>query len=819
MRKLSPVTFAVSLCLGVNGLTAIASEQNEDQQKIIITGSHIKRIEQESASPIVTLSKDDIARSGATTLSGLLETTVLHNGGALNNQQTGGFTPGAASYNLRGLRSDRTLVLVDGRRLASYPFGQNGSVAFVDLNSIPLGEVESVEILKDGASAAYGSDAISGVVNVITRRSFEGHQTKVKVQQSDSDYEGKFVSYVGGFSDENNDLVLVAEYQDYTALLGKDFVPGSQLTISDASAYSFPGTYITQDANSNLVATPAPGCSRSENADEFFVDVAGTVCLNDWAGDRQLIPENERKSLAAKWSRYISDSTVYSSISFNQIDTKSDVPFGFVSSDFFIAQDNQFNPINQDMLYLRGFSEVGLQTIETEAQNINFVVGMEGLISEYDFDISLSHSLTKVDEIYADGWMHQDSATALVQAINNGEINPFQPLTAEQIGGYTSQFNHNGESDQTSLIGRLSGEITELESGIVYFASGVEFRKESIEDTSDQAIIDGDVVGLGSSSAKGDRNVSALFGEVIVPITEEIELNAAVRFDDYSDFGSSVNPKISMKYRPSELVLLRASYGAGFRAPNLFELYTDEVTGSVGDVPFIQVANADLEAETSESFNFGIVFDIDERFMASFDFWKIDVEDMITNLGVQAILTEVDENDNLVYSDFIVRNPDDSIAYVIDPFLNLDSQMAQGVDFAARLSFTKNAELQINISHLAELTQTTRSSGVEQNLEGTYLFPENRFNANLILGTDNFKHVLSGYYTAEHGNENFSVDGYFKADYQLTYTYGDHQFNLMVANLFDEEPPINELGQWPYFEQRMYSPLGRNFSLTWTYDI
>ncbi|MCW8997230.1 MAG: TonB-dependent receptor, partial [Kangiellaceae bacterium] len=642
---------------------------------------------------------------------------------------------------------------------------------------------------------------------------------KVKLLQSDSDYEGKFVSYVGGFSNEDNDLVLVAELQEYTALFGKDFEPGSQLTLSDAGAYSFPGTYITQDASSNLIATPGQGCVRSESADEYFVDVAGNVCVNDWAADRQLLPENERKSLAAKWSRYISDSTIYSSLSFNQIDTTSDVPFGLVAADFFVAQDNQFNPINQDMLLLRGFSETGLQTIETEAQNLNFVVGLEGMVSEYDFDISLNHSLTKVDELYSEGWMHRDSAGDLVAAVNNGTINPFEPLTSEQIDSYTSQFNHQGESEQTSILGRLSGELTEWDSGIVYFASGIEFRKESIEDTSDQAILDGEVVGLGSSSAKGDRDVSALFAEVILPATEDIEFNVAVRFDDYSDFGSSVNPKVSMKYRPSELILLRASYGTGFRAPNLFELYTDEVTGSVGDVPFIQVANSDLEAETSESFNFGVVFDIDERFMASFDFWKIEVEDMITNLGVKAILTEVDENDNLIYSDLIVTNPDNSIAYVIHPYLNLDSQMAQGIDISARLSFTKNAELQINISHLAELTQTTNSTGIEQNIEGTYLYPENKVNVNLILGTDSFKHVLSAYYTAEHGDETFTVDGYFKADYQLSYTIGDHRFNLMVANLFDEEPPVNELGQWPYFEQRMYSPLGRNASLSWTYDF
>ena len=818
MRKLNPVSFAVSICLAANGLPAIAKESNEEQQKIIITGSHIKRIENESSSPLVVLEQEDIARSGATTLAGLLETTVLNSGGALNNQQTSGFTPGAASYNLRGLRSDRTLVLVDGRRLASYPFGQNGSVAFFDLNMIPLAEIESVEILKDGASAVYGSDAISGVVNVITKRSFNGSEVKFKTLQTETDYQGNSLSYLGGFSDSNNDLVVVAEIQDYDALRGQDFQGAATLNASEANVFSFPGSYLTQQPSGDLLFTPAPNCARSESAATYFENVAGDVCVNDWAADRQLLPENQRSAISAKWTHFLGEYSLYTGLSISKIETVSDVPFGQLGNSFFYNATETFNPLDEAMVFYRGFSEIGLQTIETEANNTNFVIGLEGLLGEYDFDINLSHSLTKVDELYADGWVHQDDAAAFYTAIENREINPFDVLSAEQISALTSQFAHNGKSYQTAISAKLSGEIAELEHGPIYFASGLELRQEFIRDTSDQAILDSEVVGLGSSSAEGDRDISAVFGEFIIPAGENLEFNAALRIDNYSDFGSSVNPKLSMSYKPTESVLLRASYGTGFRAPNLFELYTDEVSGSVGNFPFIQVANPDLEAETSESFNIGLVFDINEQFMASFDLWQIEVEDMITNLGVNTILTATDENDELIYSDLIITNPDDSIAYIIDPFLNLDSQKSQGIDITARLAFTDVLELKLNASHIAKLEQVNTAIGQSRDLEGTYLFPENRISANLIWQTNDFTHTLSAYYFDEHGSEDFMIDSYSRFDYQVSFAMDSHLFNVMIGNLADDLAPTNRLGPWPYYEQRMYSPIGRNVSLTWTYQ-
>lgn len=369
------------------------------------------------------------------------------------------------------------------------------------------------------------------------------------------------------------------------------------------------------------------------------------------------------------------------------------------------------------------------------------------------------------------------------------------------------------------LSGHLSGELTELENGSLYFASGVEFRKEYIRDKREEAFAEGKVVGLGNSSAEGERDIAAVFAEFIIPATQDLEMNLALRYDNYSDFGSSLNPKASLSYTPIDSLLVRASWGTGFRAPNLFELHSDEVAGFVGPIPFFTQANPDLEAETSESLNLGLVFDINERFMASFDVWQIEVDDIITNLGVNTILTTEDESGDLVYADLITYNPNNTIAFVTDPFLNLDSQKAQGIDISSKLSFTDSLHLKINASHLMKLQQQNKALTSSSDLEGEYLFPENRVNMSFIWEVADFEHVLLGKYTGSHGDEELEIEGYSTFDYQLNYQYDAHQITFMVANLADEEPPTNKPSAWPYYEQRMYSPLGRTYSLQWKYDF
>lgn len=817
MFNKTPLSLAIGFCLSATPFSAFAEEAKPEDLRIIITGSHIKRIDQEAASPLAIISNADIERTSATNLGELLQSTVYSNGSSLNNQQTGGFSVGASNYNLRGLRSDRTLVLVDGKRLPGYPFAQDGNVAFTDLNIVPLAEIERIEILKDGASATYGSDAIAGVVNIITRRDYDSSEIKIKTAGvQDGDYRGNFISFVEGVSHKDTEVVFIGEFQHNKALTGSFSDETDTLDDDEVSSFSFPGTYFTLDQNSNLVGTPAPGCERIIDAVPLGA-ASGEACGFDWASQRQVIPENHRIALSLKVTQDLGESTFLTDITFNLTETDSDVPFGLTGNDFFVDSTSAFNPIGEAMIFRRGFSEIGLQNINTEARTIRALFGFNGLISDYDYEVTLSHGRTDVDERFNKGWMHQSDRDALFLAINNEEINPFEPLSSAQIDQYTSNFSSDGKSYQTQLSAALSGEIMELDAGPVFMATGVEFRNEFVRSDSDQEILDGEVVGLGSAFAEGERDISALFAEFIVPATNDLELNLSLRYDDYSDFGSEVNPKLSLRYAANEEMVFRASWGTGFRAPNLFELNSGDIIGTVGSIPVISTGNAELEAETSESYNVGFVYDDNKQFSASIDFWSIDVEDMITNLGLFTILNATDEQGNLVYQDLITLNPDNSIAFVTDPFINIDQQNTNGIDLSAKWKITGDLTWSINASQVSKIEQNNVALNEKNDLAGEYLFPKNRINSNILWRTGDFNHAFSIYNLASHGTDDNQVDSYTKVDYQLNYQLDSHTITFNIDNLFDEEAPSNRPSSWPYYEQRMYTPFGRKFSLQWRY--
>ncbi|WP_444997820.1 TonB-dependent receptor plug domain-containing protein [Aliikangiella sp. IMCC44359] len=839
MHKFQSAVIAVASCIASHNLYALNETKDDNKDRIIITGSHIKRIALEPTAPLSILTEEDIGRSSATNLGELLQMTELGNGDFINNQNTNGFSPGTSGFNLRGLRTDRTLVLVDGKRLPSYPFGAEGSVAFIDLNMIPLTEISRVEILKNGASAVYGSDAIGGVVNVITKKEFIQREISIKASQVEKGhYNNQTISYIDGFSSEESEFIAIAELQNTKGLLGEDISISSNLEADEVDLYSYPGTYwLPNTANAGYTLMPSPTCSPENLLDVNLIQTentenSGQYCINNWAKRRHLIPDNQRISLSLKWQQYFGDDQFYSSFSTNQTNTDSDVNFGLVGDFFQIDNDSPYYPLETgESLYLqRGFTEKGLRNINTFAQNYRIKVGFSGLIDVYDYDISLNHGLTKVKETFENGWMTFDQRTALIQTINNGDINPFEPLTDEIFNTYTQEFKHDGTSKITALNFNFSGEIYLLDKDPIFFALGAEYRKESIEDVFSQEILDGNVVGLGSSSADGDRQINALFSEFSIPATEDLEINLSIRYDDYNDFGSSLNPQLSMSYKPTESLLFRASWGEGFRAPNLFELHSGEVVGSIEfdgvNYPFKNFGNLNLKAETSENISIGTALDLSENMMMTLDYWAIDIEDMISRLSIDTILTFKNENGNLVYDDLITYDNQNNITNVDIPFLNIDSLASEGIDLTLRWDINKSLEWRLEASHLLKLEQKDGALEQVEDFAGEYLYPQDRINTSLIWSQGNFNQSLAAFYIASHGTEESKIKSHPQLNYQLGYQINDHSISFKINNLLDKQPPNNrylkqsdgsELGTWPYYEQRVYSPIGRHYSLQWRY--
>jgi iron complex outermembrane receptor protein len=810
--------------------TYIIDEKKNENTKITVTGSHIKQAEQITSSPLSIITQEDIQRSGAASLWSLLQVNVLNNGASQNNQLTNGLSLGSSSFNLRGLRSDRTLILIDGKRLPHYPFGNNGTTAFVDLNSIALSEIESIEILKDGASAVYGSDAISGVINIKTKQTIKQPKLQLTTTQSKSNYSKNTIALMNGVNTDTIDTAFIIEYQETKALLGKDTLYASQLKINELSEYSFPGTYFLIDENNQLNGVAPDGCQRIVPSEDLN-DFSGDACAFDWAGERQLIPENERLSLSLKMTQYLGIHTLYSGLSYSQITTHSDIASRMSTIDLLINADHPFTPKKQPMYLSRGLSELGLREIETHARNVKLTLGLNGVLNEYDYDITFQRAESMINEAFNHGWMSRSQEKSLHKAFKNKKINPFIALTENLIDEFTTELLRIGRSTQNSFSMSLSGELMSFEEDAIYFATGIDFREESIEDWSDDLILSGEILGLSSSSALGDRKITSLFSEFIVPLRHDLELNIAARYDEYNDFGSSVNPKVSIRYTPISNLTLRSSWGTGFRAPNLFELYTDEIDGTLGDIDFVKRGNQGLTEEESESFNIGMAWNFQKELFLSFDYWSITIDNMITSLGVNTIIQSSNDG-SLVYEEYITRDEFDEIESIHDPLLNLAQQKATGIDLNIHYEITQTFNWKLQIAYLVKLEQKNQIINEIISLDGAPVYPKLKLNTQLIWKGDYFSTDLNVYYIGKHNvgdanqssevqqvvRDNGSVKAFINLDYAIYYQDEDYRLTLRVNNLLDVEPETSTFySKWPYFAQTLYSPLGRTLTLQFDY--
>ena len=868
MRR-RPVAHAVIALLAVSPALVVAEEATED--RIVVTGTHIKRIDQETSSPVIVIDRTAIEGSGAVTLHELLQLSPYNGAGSFNESFTTGFTPGAAAFDLRSLGAERTLVLVNGKRQPMYPFGAGGSNAFVDLNSIPLATVKRVEILKDGASALYGSDAVAGVVNIITYDSFSGTEVALRgkaTEHGGADTSGLSVLH-GGETEKLNWLVgvdasrrdeLLGEDREYAKSLRRDL--GELGIRDDRDIRSGEGWQLNLDTGE---FSPLGVCAP-ENlyaGADFYGFGSGNICLNDYAGQAQLLPESDRASVDGKlgidfgWAKL----TVHYGVV--GVDTRST---GFQSSIFYPIIDaenfvfGQIEPIDGvDFLTTRRLTELGTPTIETESRSQQLAVDWQWQLADYDFNFALYRHETEIDETLSEGWLHIDDYIRLQTDIANNAFSIRNPLTTAQVADYTSEFWHKGESTLTAQELRMSGPLIDTVRGPIWLAAGLEHRKETFFDRSEQAILDGEVVGYGTSGAEGERSLTAAYVETAIPLSDTAELSLSLRQDDYSDFGSSTNPKLGLRVNPTEALLFRLSWGTGFRAPSMHQLYTKLNIGSSGNLPFVQSGNPDLEPEESESIVVGMLFEPESGSEVSFDLWSVDVDNIISNLGAATIAERclaggtlpdfcagriVEPGQTFTAWDGTQYTP--GIRTYNDSFLNLAGRKAFGADlgFAFRFNRVVGGVLkwQTELSRLINLEgEAYPGAGIDEQ-EGNSGNPLWRAKMTLHWQGESVTHFLAMQYLGawdylysvpldpdadgdydenDDGFADFSeersseVEAFFQFDYQFGYALTTEQRIVFgIQNLTDEEPPVSSLS-WPFFNQSLYSPMGRSATLEW----
>jgi iron complex outermembrane receptor protein len=641
------------------GMVAAQAQEQAAQaapplQTVVITGSYIPRIDKETPSPVTTISAEDIERSGLTTVADVMRTISADNSGTLPTAFAGAFAAGASGLALRGLTVNSTLVLIDGLRAANYALPDDGVRSFVDLNSIPIGTIERVEVLRDGASSVYGADAIGGVVNVILKKQFQGFQ--FNAQLGDSQHNGgygsgferhaDFSAGLGDLSSDHYNAYVSAEWEtndrigvgqrgypfntsDFTTFGGLNLNPQPGILRGSTYGSVTPaqlgplGTLLDGVALPGAVSQPLQPCPAS--APETHDSAGNAFCNQGQVGYSDTQPPTQRFGISGRFTVQLSDTTqAYLSAGYynNQALFPSFPPYAVPQIQTGVP-NNTNNLVLPVTIPVAGVSCVNV-TVATPACKLNpndpFAAAGNYALINYSFgplgafysDVN-NHDLRLVGDISGSwqGW-NWDNAyvinhtwldytlinylnfNQLMTDVTNGSYNFVNPSanSAATLAALAPRLTNYDSSDMDTVVFRLNRSLATLPGGPLAMAVGAEYRYEAQVDLN----FNGNPVvqELGFSQAIGSRNIQSVSVELDAPVLESLELNASGRFDHYSDFGNAETPKFGFKWKPIQSLAVRGTYSQGFRAPSFAENGSAEVEGFV---PFGYPAGTPINAQ------------------------------------------------------------------------------------------------------------------------------------------------------------------------------------------------------------------------------
>ncbi|HEX8739817.1 MAG TPA: TonB-dependent receptor [Casimicrobiaceae bacterium] len=734
----------------VNAQQAPAPAQGTPEIKIEVTGSAIRRVEGETALPVQIITRDEIEKTGATTAMQLMQTVSANNSlGSLNLTSGVGISSanGEQSISLRGLSPQHTLVLINGHRIEGFP-GEGPGVAGQNLSAIPISAIERVEVLKDGASAIYGSDAVAGVVNFITRSDYTGGEVTGYYAVPSGPGDGKQWTGNGtlGFGNLDKDkynVFATLSYLHQNSLLQKDR-NYSNSSFNDStgqfllSSNQFPGNITTggigvvnhgipnqvQGSNGcgfsrNIVSqvygplgcwfdpARAPGVEMIPDEKTWNAFAKATVQLNDnWQADLTGLYSHDESHLIIQPGPISSSLTYgpFGTIQYTTITLQPDSPFYPHAEAAAAGVDGK--PLN---VKYRSFENGNRDTTDTN-EHKQIIANLQGSINNWDVRASGYYTEGTTKENINGGF--QD-LRKMLPILNSGVVDFFNFNTPDIVHLlHTADFTGSTLDSTNKVYGaeaRASGDIFKLPAGTVQFSAGASLQKQTFDQVFPSALQGGYITGFGGTNGNdnGSRTQYAAYAEFNVPIVKTLEGDVQVRYDHYSDFGSTTNPKYMLRWQPTKALLFRGSWGTGFLAPSLYQLHAQEsavsayesdpircpVTHSTDDChqqfPISGYGNANLKPEKSEQATAGVVFSPTPNVSGSLDFFRYNVSDFITN----GISPSVILNPNFYnqYSNLVTRGaptpdfPDlpGRIANINGNWINLGAVRIQGVDVSA----------------------------------------------------------------------------------------------------------------------------------------
>ncbi len=762
-RSRAGAAFGLGACVALLGslaATPVQAQQAADQPltEVVVTGSRIARAPgDDGPSPLIIVDRDTIEKSGYSNLQQLLEKLPVNGNGAFstrgNNQDSS--ANGAASISLRGLGADATLVLVNGRRVAISAFAESVTTSFVDINSIPVAAIERVEVLKDGASAVYGSDAVAGVVNIVLRKNFDGFEASgVFGVTTEKGYDEKSASVIWGTGSEDANITVILDHFSNSTLENKErgTLGSANQTAQGGedfrSSRGFPGRFIV-----NGVTRIDPGCPTDR--------IAGQTCLFDYGPFNLLAPEAKRTGALLLGHKKLSDNLeVFTEIAAQHntsIAQGAPTPLD-ESAGLTVPVTHPNNPfVGATSIDIGRFRTVdaGPRVWHIDTNNLRAVLGLRGSIGGWDWEIAGQRAQSESDQTgsRSDGWVRTDF---LQTEINAGRYNPFRGVinSPATIAAITTSLARQGSSSLTTFDSQITGKLFEISGRAVRMAAGLEYRKEDVTDVPDDQFQRGLIFGTEAVSAAASRHNWSAFVEFAVPLLDQLELEVAGRFDDYSDFGNTTNPKVALRWTPTDALAFRASWGTGFRAPSLAQiglgpsqdsLFFADTFGCADNVTYcaptdytiVFSGNPNLQAEESDSLNFGVAWKFADSFNATLDYWDLKQKKKIDRVPFGFLYSQFCNVQNSTVCRRGAALPGDVLGplqSVNTSFINISEQAATGLD----LALTWNGELAggklrvgLDYSYLMDFDRVelnaTGTGFVTRSLAGEYKYPESRF--------------------------------------------------------------------------------------------
>jgi iron complex outermembrane recepter protein len=586
------------------------TEPRVEVQRVEVTGSRIKRSPgQEGPTAVETMSREELQRQGFGSVSEALN-NLSASGATSANENNGSTSLGSAALSLRSLSPNATLVLVNGRRIAYNGFSTViglTSQSFVDLNSIPLAAVDRIEILKDSASAVYGSDAIGGVVNVILRRDYRGAELGAMFGTTRADEHETRASAAFGFGSLGSDrynVLAVVQGSERKAILARD----RDYALASGALLRYAGL-ASPTGNAIGLTTPIDNSPRCPSATPVVV-AGSTLCGENAVALTSLAPEQRGADLYLRGSALVGNTmTAFAEVGSSR--TESLYTLNPTARQFVVQASNPANPFGQNVVSPFRFDAVGQRLISAENQASRFLVGLKGALGVHDWELALGQTRTDSTQS-AENIVRLEP---LADLVSSGTLKLFEPNSPAVIASIRASAVREGRYDVTFADAKVNGDVGRWIGGDVAYAAGMEVRRERQFDRPSADLAQGTFIGFGLASGPFEvsRKAAALFGELSARWGTAWEALFALRAEHYGDFGRSINPKLGLRFSPASNLALRVSGGTAFRAPSLLEANypPSSTSGSGTDTTRCAALNIPLSSCPSSQFTLNLRSDPD----------------------------------------------------------------------------------------------------------------------------------------------------------------------------------------------------------------